>query len=1164
MNSEQLKEHIFTALLQCYIELKKYIEHQNVSSYAKRDAILLQRAIEKILAKKENLDLEDIDACKKRFLDSDLSLEHLLESISKVTSKLNDFSIKYDPSTWETITTFISGIFFERNDTSAPPQISVKLNQEIAVLTNLQHEFKEHIKELKFLDKKEAADHADTFLSQTGEETDASRLVEEIALPHVQEYLDIQFNTLFEYAYCLQIIKDKIPENLNDYKVLSFIDKVQGEILKEIGVTVKELKAIHSDQELFLKKKQEYISRKTPKDCLNIAKIFESKDHIRKNMDRLFIELDKNGVGNNVVIKSFENGYKGCEKNIDLMKLALTNLSFIRDQAKNIKEDLKKYRLGKKILDKLLILLGIKDLVKQNFIQFSYKELSDLARVRLSLESQELEAKPAQVKKLGRYNFSVNAGERKDFSYGRQKYQEENLTKYATFCGMQMQVAEILLENIKSEDKKLQKYLLELSGIVAEIKEQLNPESENSYRYKEITHRRLHELLNMICNDFYPNIEQYALHILINAGNIQREIDYKIFANDIGGALVTNTSLYSYGDTWEDTSYLSSIPQKAKAKATGSLEWGEFGATATVSRNATRLFVGSNTELSHEIEEFNGLAQQLSTTMPSDETFSSGIQDRDAVMFNITSRTSKKSYVSRFIIFCREMIALFTIYLVAPFKSRLSTQANEESKDRARSLSTDSSTDSKKDDTANIFKQIMRVQLEQQAKILVKSLDLAEAINPDLAKPISRIENAFFRGSRKDKTIYKVLALQQAVKTIADEDLRKYLFETLEVNKFPLNESTEKQRIEYIRKATRILAEYHDYIKIDDFYTHCVEKIENEIGSVIDKQELSVDQISARETMKWLLATPVTLEMTKAIFLSPFVRQLLDKFSSNLIFKLAETAMYLKGVAEKYLQEPLFALKLIKHKKTEITGSPTKVAEFYVYEYGKLRVDLETADRLIHSLESPQKAKTKVMSAVATQKTYTNPYTRKPQTFLASMQESAAWQMVELLNVVVEFSKHVAGNQYKDVFVELVQHLNMLTSIDAQKSDHVRNKAILEALDSLQKLTADYNLQKDPKCFEFLMLIRYAAENVESNSKFAIKAKEYISLHAVSDVSLNDRNFMQKISERLNIGGNLYQKILSLASGGSIKALNKALQQLPYDLSLEIPHKNIKKKKSMF
>lgn len=1229
MGNEKYNTKLFEAIYACYLKLEAYRQLENATEEAKQDAIRLQNDILLALTPTDaeypgEINTTNFATIKSRFVKRDLSASELEIIASEILNRLERFGATHDPSTVaaaaqfiastvtgyvpETVsgaaataanalTSFVSGwtpqvlksaaatavgyIPFS-TPTATPAALSSGLTAEIDYLKEVQQELIEHMAELDLLEEPEPAEEVvQPFLTNENEDSDASQLVTIVALPHVDESFRLRFASLFEYAICLEQIDSKLSDDLGNPQAREFLEAVLNKILNELGIERDELSAIHNNDEFYKQREQDYVLDRMPvDDCLDLEEYFKSQDQLRKHMEKLFRVLDKSGIKDVALITSFKQCHTACEQNDGVGRVMMRTIRYLRDQAKSVKQDFHHPLLelpgGRTVtLDKLLSRFGIQEFIRSNFKEFSYKEYSDLVRVRTALEgAHELTAHAVTTTPLPAFKFEVVLGERPDFSYGMQTYQQANLEKYAAICAQQMQLAKVLIDNITSQDAKLAGNLTELQEAYQEI---IGTTGKEPYRYREIHHRRLHEALNNICTDFYLEAEQLPIQLLVQASNIQKKFDYNIYANDAGNLLITNSGAYSYGQRFQEVPHvptISSATEFGTNKVTGGIEWSTFNFAANVGRNATELFRGNSKEIPAELAALHHSAKVLKETL-GNAKISGPVQKRDQDLFKFCAELKRASFIQRLLKFIINIITVIGVALstLVPKFIRKAKKSNK-GPDRYK---------------INLHKQLMRVQLEQQVEVLFKSLQIANAMqigNTDQdihAFCLQRFGVGYNAAGQLElneeaKAYYKVLAVQEAVKSIADPVIRNSLAVELRIAEVKPDSMDLQERQEYVEDAIKKLAVYGDYLKINAYFKSSKEEFSAKIGSEIDSANLNIHGLAAQDIISGLLSAPSSLEAVKSVFmLSPFINHVLHNLKASFIFSLF--------VAMHRVQELLHSTSMIneKSKELEVPGSVKKAAEYFVYEVGGLRFDLKCADRMIEILgknkptqDTPQQydstlvlfakslfSKPKPKSNFSTiSHAKSNPYKRAKATFIASLQEKTAWQLIELIESTLVFEKKIKNpEKVKDIFDKLRENLAQLKDDEALDNDIVRNRIMLETLPLISKLCDKFELQRDPVTFEFLMLLKSAAGSLSSISGKIIKLQELMSYHGIPDFPETDASRLQAILNKFNLGDIIYQKIAGAVSSGAIDTMNMALAQLPDDVELAIEEPVLPKKK---
>lgn len=1161
---------IFLVLKNCYINLEKY------KRSLPGDQRQLQQAIDSIqvgilevlssgkelLDQNQSLDIEFWNKIEEKFKDSDIfSNSDKLSKMIEVVKKIQEFAYSTDPTYAQKAKNFLTSalrITVGWGDVEDEATISNVLEDELKKLQVYKETLAKHGEIITDLKEKNIVPVVPPLLENLPE-TDASRLVTMAVFPHVEECMKQNFAYLFEYACCIHELIVKVHIDNESTGVLK---AALEQILNELNITVDDLMASNANHVRYQDKQKEFVALKIPKDdCLNITKLYEHQSHMRKNMNRMFEALNKHGLQNNVLVASFKNSYDACEKNQDSTKYVLENLRFVRGCAKRIKQEfdqpllkIKGYNLI--TLQQLLPALGIPAFIAKNIQALNYKEQSDLMRVRMLLEANKvsLQDKNTYVQKLKTFVLRVDLGI-SDVSMQRMRAaQTAHLTKYSILCAQQLQLATILLEQLQDNEPKLQKNLKQLRAIYEKITAGL--------KYNHEQHRELHEALNALCTDFYPEIDPKSMQLLISAGNIQNKFDCQVSSNDLGQALISNSALYSYTDSSESGAFTNFMNDQL-SKVVSSLNADSFGASDTVTNNLLGI-AKSKVGFSDDIEELNNFAHSLYNS----EIVDGDKRERDEKVFMITSQQQASSFINKILNFMINVFAYISAVLATAspqLKKKISKTSTDEPDGRKSKVIVSK---------YKLHKSLIKVQLEQHVAVLEKSLQLASAMKiKELEAPIAEIYKQRFGLQNGDdsqgldemaKTYFKIQALQMAILTIADPTVRQQLADQLQVT-MPLSDMTLADRKKFIKHATNLLAKYSDQIKIDAFFKQTKEAFESKISKEISKKKLSAHGLAAEQTINWLLSAPLVMEATKSLFMiSPILNGIVKKSKQHF------ANIYRTAVLFKYVQDALYVMSgktLEINKILKIPNSPKQAARFYIYEHGKLGLDFECADKLIGILqanksEMPSKEVNvgqmsfagnnlrmfKNMAHGKPSNNVYNPYDRNTSSVVKSTQEDSARQVVDVLNITLKFIDNLENKVDLDKEAsELKKILEELCSDKAKNDDEVRNVLMNNALSALSALTHEYQLQNDVHCFEFMMLLRYSVESISTIANAAIQLEEYMSYHGVSYSDKEENTILKQLiaSADKSIKGKFFKKPAEIFSGGSVHTLQKALELMP-------------------
>ncbi len=867
-------------------------------------------------------------------------------------------------------------------------------------------------------------------------ETDASKQITEAATPIVQEALRINFSALFEYAACISEILSKDLEDKLDADARELLVKTQNDIFAELGIEdYADFAKLQENQELFLARMHKFVqaTSKLGKegDVLDLDSIFKNLDEIKKNTD---INLTKvaSSLGQAPIFTSFMNARHACEDNHQQIRFVLSNIIFLREQAKNVTLDLESPLAGITTFSKsdALNIFGIKKFLQQSMIDFSYKELSNLVRVRTALHnstftfySEEQDSLP----KPPNYTFTVSDRKKRDFSHAMENHQTKHLRKNARLCAMQMQMANGIITNIdvnQIADKTLREDLQALIDIYNSLKEA----QDINLEYNEQKHIKLNNALNKLCSSFYPNIGERALHILANAGNIQRKFDYKIFMNDMNDVVYTSTPFHRYNSI---EGYFNKMYEQSFLND----EFINIEAIKFVGDTANNVLdscVGKlpEKEMQKEIGEFYTFAHYCSVTFGMNYSFDNHAMGNEKEILALCQDLPIRSYIEILFSYIINACAYISSFLqagalliksylpnvigkVVPMEN-IEDQINKpqklgSTKHRRSARSRKRHEDAKESIKLEASKAIIGVQLEQQAIVLAKTLELANALGD---AQLTKVANAVRKDSfnyrniavlnlQKDKkyfAYYSIKSINAAIEALPDDDVRQQIYTDLarySLDK-PLEEWTLEECNIYIKKSLPIIAHYP--VEIDIYFKQCRDKIKNEIiTKALNDQNIAGNRdVTKREaiaSMEILLAIPSTLEAVKNLFLfSPLLQ--------DTLLRLRRTFIYNISKIPKFIQAGLYRLGIIteKNKNFDLVGSIKNVAKKFSNEQCETNAELQIADRLIARL----KTNPTILASTNDQHTkLENPFNRNFDTLTDYLHEAATNQLLEVLQIVI-------------------------------------------------------------------------------------------------------------------------------------------------------------------
>lgn len=517
-------QEIFASLKQAYVKLGEYADElpENESAL-KAEVIAKQKLILEAL-NSSKLDIKENDLywveLEKNFIKSDIYVNE--KELSNIINLLGAIDTFAQSKTQNIVNRTGNYLYASLFGTSSLPSVAVQLEKEFNSLKEIAKELQVHNKEYTKLKTKDVKQTVEPMLQKLPA-TDASSLVTQAAVPHVEECLRQNFSVLFEYACCLQELINKLPKNNQASRLIKV---ALNQILQELNIDGNELQKLNKDEKLYyLDKQEKFVAAKITKDCLDVSVVFQHHDHMRKNMNAVFAKLDEEKIGEYVLVRGLKNCYEACEKNQDVTIRVLEDVQFVRDQAKKITTKFHHPLFKHSIITMkaALSLLGISDFIAKNIQMLSCKELSDLMRTRMALEANDLtmQTNNVNVIPVRAFNVQVDLGESDPILGGMRKFQTANLEKYSIIYAQQLQMACILLEYLPSAtDPKLKINVERLQVIYNGI---IGSESDSTIKYNNNLHRELHAVLNAISSDFYKEVDQRAMQLLVAVGNVQKK-----------------------------------------------------------------------------------------------------------------------------------------------------------------------------------------------------------------------------------------------------------------------------------------------------------------------------------------------------------------------------------------------------------------------------------------------------------------------------------------------------------------------------------------------------------------------------------------------------------------------------------------------------------------